>query len=60
MILLGHNGMLPHYDAAGEETKISPRRKGVKQGALLILIGAVLVPPTIVPPTSTVASPSST
>jgi hypothetical protein len=44
MILLGHNGMLPRYDAAGEETKISPRRKGVKQGALLILIGAVLVP----------------
>jgi hypothetical protein len=44
MILLGHNGMLPRYETDGEETKISPRRKGVKQGALLILIGAVLVP----------------
>lgn len=28
----------------GGETRISPRRKGVKQGALLMLIGAVLVP----------------
>jgi hypothetical protein len=42
--LLAHNGMLPHYDSAGGEVKTSPRRKGVKQGALLMLIGAVLVP----------------
>jgi hypothetical protein len=44
MVLLAHNGMLPHYESAGGETKISARRKGVKQGALLMLIGAVLVP----------------
>ena len=45
MVLLAHGGMLPHYDAAaGGEAKISARRKGVKQGALLMLIGAVLVP----------------
>jgi hypothetical protein len=43
MVLLAHNGMLPRYEAAGE-TKISARRKGVKQGALLFLIGAVVVP----------------
>jgi hypothetical protein len=44
MVLLAHNGMLPRYESASGETKISPRRKGVKQGALLMLIGAVLVP----------------
>src|SRR5882762_5207926 len=44
MVLLHHNGMLPRYEVAGGETKISPRRKGGKQGALLMLIGAVLVP----------------
>lgn len=44
MMLLAHNGMLPRYEAAGGETKISARRKGVKQGAMLMLIGAVLVP----------------
>ena len=44
MVLLAHNGMLPRYEAADGETKISARRKGVKQGALLFLIGVVLVP----------------
>jgi hypothetical protein len=44
MLLLNHNGMLPRYDATTGEAKISARRKGVKQGALLMLIGAVLVP----------------
>src|SRR5438132_4955543 len=44
MVLLAHNGMLPHYEPARGEKKISLRRKGVKQGALLMLIGAVLVP----------------
>src|ERR1700686_3170074 len=43
-VLLAHGGMLPRYEAAGGETRISPRRRGVKQGALLMLIGAVLVP----------------
>src|SRR4030081_1025806 len=44
MVLLDHGGMLLRYEAAGGETKISARRRGVKQGALLMLIGAVLVP----------------
>jgi hypothetical protein len=44
MVLLSHGGMLPRYESAVGETKISARRKGVKQGALLMLIGAVLVP----------------
>ena len=44
MVLLAHGGMLPRYEAASGEGKVSPRRKGVKQGALLVLIGAVLVP----------------
>ena len=44
MVLLAHNGMLPRYEVPTGENKISARRKGVKQGALLMLIGAVLVP----------------
>lgn len=43
MILLAQGGMLPQYEPPGEK-EISPRRRGVKQGALLMLIGAVLVP----------------
>ena len=42
--LLAHGGMLPQYQPPVGEQKISPRRRGVKQGALLMLIGAVLVP----------------
>ena len=44
MVLLAHGGMLPRYEPTDEEKKISRRRKGVKQGMLLMLIGAVLVP----------------
>ncbi len=44
MILLANRGLLPHYPVPEGEQKISPRRRGVKQGALLMLIGAVLVP----------------
>ena len=44
LALLNHGGMLPRYESSGGETRISARRKGVKQGALLMLIGAVLVP----------------
>ena len=44
MHLLGHNGMLPHYPTEPGETTISPRRKGVKQGGMLLLSGAVIVP----------------
>jgi hypothetical protein len=45
MHLLAHNGLLPMYQppADGEKT-MSPRRKGVKQGVLLMIIGAILVP----------------
>ena len=44
MVLLAHGGMLPHYQPAQGEKEISPRRRGVKQGALLLLLGVILVP----------------
>ena len=44
LVLLSHGGMIPQYPASSDEKKISARRKGVKQGVLLMLIGAVLVP----------------
>ena len=43
-MLLANGGMLPQYPLLAGEQKISPRRKGVKQGALLFLLGVVLVP----------------
>ena len=42
--LLGSGGTLPVYRSADEPVQISPRRKGVKQGMLLFLLGVVLVP----------------
>ena len=42
--LLGNGGMLPVYRGSDEPTPISPRRKGVKQGGVLLLSGAVIVP----------------
>lgn len=42
--LLTHGGMLPQYPLFEGEQKISPRKKGVKQGALIFLLGVVLVP----------------
>lgn len=42
--LLGNGGMLPAYRDSDEPVKISPRRRGVKQGGLLLLSGIVLVP----------------
>lgn len=42
--LLGTGGMLPAYRSSDEPVQISPRRKGVKQGAVLLLSGAVIVP----------------
>jgi len=36
--------MLPLYQPLEGEQKISPRKKGVKQGALILLLGVVLVP----------------
>lgn len=44
MHLLAHGGMLPMYQTPEGEKTISPRRKGVKQGTLLMLIGAIIVP----------------
>jgi len=42
--LLNHGGLLPVYRSPDEPAQISPRRKGVKQGGLLLLSGALLVP----------------
>ena len=42
--ILAHGGMLPVYQPPESERGISPRRRGVKQGAILMLIGAILVP----------------
>src|SRR5436309_2113020 len=44
MNLLAHGGMLPVYQEPSGEKQISPRRRGVKQGALLMLLGALIVP----------------
>src|SRR5712691_1705172 len=42
--LLAHGGMLPLYQPLAGEQKISARKTGVKQGALIFLLGVVLVP----------------
>ena len=42
--LLGSGGMLPAYRPSDDPVPASPRRKGVKQGATLLLLGIVLVP----------------
>ncbi len=42
--LLGNGGMLPVYRPTEDANRISPRRRGVKQGGLLLLSGAVIVP----------------
>jgi hypothetical protein len=42
--LLGTGGVLPVYRSPDEPVPISPRRKGVKQGGMLLLSGAVVVP----------------
>lgn len=42
--LLSNGGSLPVYRSPDEPLQVSPRRKGVKQGALLFLSGAVIVP----------------
>jgi len=42
--LLNSGGMIPTYRASDEPVQISARRKGVKQGALLLLSGALIVP----------------
>ena len=42
--LLGNGGTLPVYRSPDEPVQASPRRKGVKQGGMLLLSGAVIVP----------------
>ena len=42
--LLGSGGLLPAYRDPDEPIPISARRKGVKQGGMLLLSGAVVVP----------------
>jgi hypothetical protein len=44
MMLLANGGMLPQYLPLETEQKISPRKRGVKQGAMLFLLGVLLVP----------------
>lgn len=42
--LLNSGGMIPAYRTSDEPVKISPRKRGVKQGGLLMLSGILLVP----------------
>ena len=42
--LLASGGMVPAYRSPDEPVPISPRRKGVKQGVVLLLSGLVIVP----------------
>jgi hypothetical protein len=45
MMLLSNGGMLPQYLSPIEgEQKISARKRGVRQGAMILLLGVVLVP----------------
>ena len=42
--LLGNGGMLPVYRDPQVPREISPRKKGVRQGGMLFLLGVILVP----------------
>src|SRR5262249_53952607 len=42
--LLTNGGLVPVYRSGDGPPELSPRRKGVKQGGILFLAGAVLVP----------------
>jgi hypothetical protein len=42
--LLTNGGVLPVYRNPDEPVPVSPRRRGVKQGGILLLSGAVIVP----------------
>jgi hypothetical protein len=42
--LLANGGMMPVVHSSDEPKPVSPRRRGVKQGGLLTLSGAVIVP----------------
>jgi len=42
--VLANGGMLPSPAGGPNENEVSPRRRGVRQGGILLLTGAVLVP----------------
>src|SRR6185295_6031565 len=42
--LLGNGGMLPVYREPADPKEMSPRKRGVRQGGMLLLLGAILVP----------------
>ena len=42
--LLSNGGMLPVYRGPEESKEMSPRKKGVRQGGILLLSGALVVP----------------
>jgi hypothetical protein len=44
LTLLGNGGMLPVYRDPEQPKVISARKKGVKQGGMLLLLGAIIVP----------------
>jgi hypothetical protein len=44
MQLLANGGMLPVYRDPEASKEMSPRKKGVRQGGLLFLLGAIIVP----------------
>jgi hypothetical protein len=44
MHLLANGGLIPQYASNADEKVASPRRKGVKQGALIFLLAIVVVP----------------
>jgi hypothetical protein len=44
MHLLATGGVLPVYHPIAGGKQMSPRRRGVRQGAILLLTGAILVP----------------
>lgn len=42
--LLHNRGLLPTYPVGEVSTEVSPRKRGVRQGGILLLTGALLVP----------------
>jgi len=42
--LLANNGLLPVYRTPEGASEISPRKRGVRQGGILMLTGILLVP----------------
>ena len=42
--LLNNGGMVPVYREPGTPVEMSPRKKGVRQGGMLFLLGAIIVP----------------